>query len=178
MNPTQNCAGGNATRGFTLVELTVSVALVIVIAGVAWSVAFSSQRFHADQIRQHRIELAGQKIMRRLAQDLREVDPGTVLPLGLTDSDFIQYQKITGVNGGAYIYGPVVTVTYDSENEVVFYTEMGQEPQILAMDVKGLRFNGAANGVSFSADVGVIDSDGQLVQRTFTQEVTFRTSGG
>ena len=44
----------------------------------------------------------------------------------------------------------------------------------LAGNILGLRFNSTVGGLSFSVDVGLVNSDGSVTMETFTQQISFR----
>ena len=44
----------------------------------------------------------------------------------------------------------------------------------LAGNVLGLRFNSTVGGLSYSVDVGLVDADGVVTQKTFTRRIAFR----
>lgn len=43
-----------------------------------------------------------------------------------------------------------------------------------AGNILAVRFNSTVGGISYSVDVGLIDADGNVTQKTFTQEISFR----
>lgn len=46
----------------------------------------------------------------------------------------------------------------------------------LAGNIIGVRFSSTGSGISYSVDVGLVDSDGNVVQKTFTQRISFRAA--
>ena len=115
----------------------------------------------------------------------------SVLPLVLNDSEIVQFQRVTAFVDGVVVLGPVITIEFQlvagetangvddngdgriDEGQIVF-TETGNPPRVLAVNVVGLRFNSTADGLSFSTDFQLIDRDGRSIARTFTQEIGFR----
>ena len=55
-------------------------------------------------------------------------------------------------------------------------TEAGGTPIVIAEEILGLRFNRSLVGVAidFDVDLAVLDRDGNLLQRTFSQTVSQR----
>jgi prepilin-type N-terminal cleavage/methylation domain-containing protein len=183
--------GKAARAGFTLVEVTVSLAILSLIAGGAFVVLVESQRLFTEQMRLYTLELAGRRVLNRLGDELRSADPGSVLPLVVADSSFLQYRKVTGFAGGVVQKSPLVTLgvelaagesMYGADDNgdglpdegFLTYTEQGSPTIRISGHLLELRFNSTASGVAFSADMGIVNGRGEVVRRNFANEVTFR----
>lgn len=178
-------------RGFSLLELAIATVLLAVVTGAAGAVMMRSQLLFDTQVQQYVVDDSGLRVVNRLTQELRGAEPTSVLPLVLDDSEIVQFQRVTGFVDGAVVLGPVITVEFQlaagetangvddngdgrtDEGRIVF-TEAGNPPRVLAVNVVGLRFNSTADGLSFSIDLQLIDRNGRSIARTFTQEVGFR----
>ena len=187
----------NETRlrqdGFTLLEVTISFLVFSVLFGGALTLVFRSTISFDDQIRQFSIDQFGWRVTERIAEDLRGIDPDTLLPALIADSPKIQYQKTQGYDlaAGTAILGPVTTISVElatgesangvddngdgrvDEGFVAFQKGTGT-PVRIAGNIMGLRFNKTTGGLSFAVDIGMTDRDGNLMMRTFMHEVTFR----
>ena len=79
---------GNSGRlqGFTLVELTVSLTVLMLVVGAALLAIVESDRFVYDEMNRHMVEQTGRRGVERISRELLSADPGTVQPALLTDS--------------------------------------------------------------------------------------------
>ena len=70
--------------------------------------------------------------------------------------------------------GSVATnyVTYDEG--YLTYTEGGNPPIKISGKVLALSFEPLVGGIKFSVDVGVVNRDGVIVQRTFSEQIAYR----
>jgi hypothetical protein len=179
--------------GFTLLETNNSAGLLTVVMGGILTVAFRSEIFVTDEMRRYNLEQTGRRVVQRLLDELRSADPTTIAPLIMADSDFIEYQQPTGFVAGAVTYGPVTRIEFElatgetddgtDENGdgridegFITITEAGGTPIVIAEEILGLRFNRSLVGVAidFEVDLAVLDRDGNLLQRTFSQTVSQR----
>ena len=187
----------NETRlrqdGFSLLEVTISLLVLGVLFGGALTLVFRSTISFDDQIRQFSIDQFGWRVMERLAEDLRGVDPDTLLPALIADSSKIQYQKTLGYDlaTSTPILSLVTTIDVqmaagETANDIddngdgridegfLTFQEGTGTPVRIAGNIMGLRFNKTTGGLSFAVDVGMTDREGNLLMRTYMQEVTFR----
>jgi hypothetical protein len=151
----------------------------------------SSERGFAEQTLHLALDQTGRRVADRLCQDLMQARAVTVLPLAMSDSDHLQFQRVTGYKNGAAQLGPVTTYGFELapgeakngkddngdhrvDEGFIVQAEAGGTGVPIAGQVLALRFTSAAGGVSFAVDVGLVGRDGQLVQKTFVQRVTFR----
>lgn len=185
--------GHQRRGGFTLLEVLIVAGLLTLTLGSAMNVWFYSQDAFTDSVRQNVVGDTGQRLLLRLGAELMEVEPGTLLPLSINDSDFVQFQKVQGYEDGNKILGPVTKIGFTlAPNETnvgeddngdgridegfITYTIEGSPTIEIGGNVLGLRFNGLPNGIMIAIDVALVDDDGQLVQNTFTRVVAFRNA--
>lgn len=183
----------NRREGFTLLELVISMALVVVILGGALNLVLKSTLALEQEAREFTLDQTGWRAIDRIAEDLAGAASMTILPVVIADSDWLQYQKITGYDevSGTPLLGPVTTIDVrpmagETANGVddnadgrvdegfLTITVTGNDPVQIAGNVVGLRFNSTVNGVTFDVDIGILDRDGNVQQRTFTRELRVR----
>ena len=178
-------------EGFTLVEITVSLVVLAMLLGGAFSLVFHSQLLSVDQTQRSVIDQAGWRVMDRLGDELQVAKRETVtLPTNL-GANSVEFQRAAGYVNGAVQLGATITLAFQLatgeqlnnlddngdgrvDEGFVTYTESGEAPVAIAGNVLRLSFNPTANGLSFSADVGLIDRSGELLTKTFTQEISYR----
>ncbi len=180
-------------EGFTLLEVLIVAGLLTLTLGSAMEVWFHSQAAFADSVRQNVVGDTGRRLLTRLGAELLETEPTVLLPLSIVDSNFVQFQKVTGYDAGGKVLGPVITLGFQLETGetangaddngdgradegYVTYTEQGDPTIRIGGNVVGLRFNGLPNGIMISVDVGIVYRDGQLVEDSFTRIVAFRNA--
>lgn len=178
-------------RGFTLLEVMIATGLVALALGSALNVWFHSQVAFTDNIRQNVIAETGHRVLSRIGAELMEAEPLTLLPLSVTDSDFVQFQKVEGYDAGSKVLGPVITLGFQLEagerangaddngdgridEGYVTYTELGSPAIGIGGNVLRLRFDGLSNGIRITVNVGIVDRSGLLVEDTFTRVIAFR----
>jgi prepilin-type N-terminal cleavage/methylation domain-containing protein len=178
--------------GFTLIEVMVTVLMLGLVMGMVFSVLLSAERLFSDQLKQYTIDQHGWRIMDRLSEELREAYPLTILPLAISNSSFLTYQRVTGHLNGVPQLGPLTTLSFQQRADEIpngvddngdgridegflAIREAGQPAIEIAGNVMGVRFSSIANGLSFSVDIQVADRERNLRQKTFTQEISFRT---
>ena len=176
--------------GSTLLELVIVVAVLLVVMGGALTVVFNSQIGFAEQMEVSVIESNGRHISERLTNEIREAYPTSVLPLIMTNSKFVTFQKVIGFQNGVVQLGPATTLgftlaTGEQENArddngdgrvdegYVTFTQ-GNTAIRLVGDVLGMRFTAATGGIAFSVDIGRVDREGQVTRKTFSAGVAFR----
>ena len=183
---------GDRRQGFTLLEVTIVLAVLGVIFGGAMTVVLRSTISFDEQIRELAIDQFGWRTMDRLAEELRAADPTSILPAVIADSDMIQFQRITGYDtvSASKLLAPLTTIKFQLETGetangqddngdgradegYLVYTQSGNSYR-LAGNILGVRFNTTAAGLSFAVDVGLADRDGIVQQRTFVQEISIR----
>jgi hypothetical protein len=162
-----------------------------VITGGATMVILKSEEVFSEQVHHLTIEQTGRRVMERLAAELRQASPDTVLPALLGDTSWIYFKKVTGFTDGAVQLGAPIIIFWQlaagesanglddngdgySDEGLLLYSEGWQKPVPLAAHVFGLRFNSTTGGVAYEVDVGRWDRRGALTRRTFAQEVSFR----
>jgi hypothetical protein len=167
--------------GFTLLETVFSAFLMTIVVGGALTLVFRSQIFVADEVQHYDLDQAGRHILLRLSDELRTALPSSVLPLVMTNSPTLSFQRPIGFdNSGNPILSPVITFALETPAEVdktgkfLTYQEAGGTAIRLAGRVQALRFNRLPKGVTFDVDVGSKDRTGILVQKSFSQSVSHR----
>ena len=190
--------------GFTLMEISIVTFVLTLVLGSLVTVVLDSGFFSGEYTQRLIINQTGRRIMERLREELRAAEPSTVMPVLIADSDFVQFQKVEGYKNDAVLLSPVITIrrqptpidqipvrnqgqkrklepdgtispdlfTYDEG--LLTSTEEGSPPLGIAGKVLGLRFNAIPNGLSFSVDIGLVNRDDVIVQKTFTEQVIFR----
>ena len=99
--------------GFTLLEVSVAVAVLSVIVVSTATLAVRSQRHFTEEMQLLRIDETGWRVINRIAEELRSDFPGSVLPLVLEDSTQIQFQKVIGYDEIGPILGGVIVIQYE-----------------------------------------------------------------
>ena len=107
------------------------------------------------------------------------------------NSSQIQFQRVVGYKDKAPVLGPVMTLGFQlapgeaangkDDNKdgridegFIVYTIAGGPPIAFAGNVMAVRFTSTPFGMSFSVDVAVVDRDGLVIQKTFSQQVSYR----
>jgi prepilin-type N-terminal cleavage/methylation domain-containing protein len=178
-------------RGFTILEVTITVTMVAVMLGAASIVVLKSENYLAEQIQQLLLDQTGRNVMNRLSEEIRQAYPPSVLPVLIANSNSLQFQKVTGYAGGAPVLGATVTLGFELapyelangkddngdgriDEGFVTYMELGNAAIQIGANVLDLRFSAKGNGVAVTADVAVSDRQGGTVRRTFAQTVAYR----
>ncbi len=191
-----------AEQGFSLIEMAIVTVVVTVTLGSMVAVVFRADLFSAEYAQHLLIDQTGRRVMSRLAEELRAADPTTVAPPVI--GDYVQFQKVEGYQNGTPVLGPVITigrqamaesekavknqgpkrtllpdgsvstnyVTYDEG--YLTYTEGGNPPIKISGKVLALSFEPLVGGIKFSVDVGIVNRDGVIVQRTFSERIAYR----
>ena len=189
-------------QGFTLLETAVITLMLTLVMGSMITAVFHSKVFSADYAQDLIIDQTGRRVLDRLAEELQAASPGTLAPLVL--SDYVTFQKVTGFQSGAAVLGPVTTIDRQAVSEAekssknkgvkkklqpdgnvstsyfsyddgfLTLTEFGNPPVQIAGRVLALRFEPVLGGIKVSVDVGMVNREDLIVQKTFTQQVTFR----
>ncbi len=195
-------AASRREDGFSLVEMAIVTVILTVVLGSMVTVVFHSDAFSEEYTQQLVIDQAGRRVMERLVEDLRVADPTTLAPPII--SDYVEFQKVTGYVNGAQVLGPVITISRTavaeaekspknqglkqmlepdgsvSQNYVAYdegfltYTESGQEPLNVVGKVLALRFEPLVGSIKISVDIGLVNRDGYIVQKTFSEQVAYR----
>lgn len=177
---------------FTLLELSVVISLLTLVLGGATSVVLHTAELFADQMREHIIDEAGGVACDRITEELRSAYPPTLLPLSISSSTYVTYQKVTGYQAGAPTLGPVTTLWMDlvpgelpnglddngdgrADEGFLTLTEGANAPIPIRGHVLRLEFDATPSGLSFSLDIGVSDRRENVRRKTFAQKVSFRT---
>jgi prepilin-type N-terminal cleavage/methylation domain-containing protein len=178
-------------RGFSLLEVLVVSSVMTLVLGGAFTVILRSERLVGDEILRYSLDETGRRVIDRLCDELRAADPSKLLPLGLADSSWVQFQRVTGYAGGVPQLAPPVTVAFQlapresangrddngdgrvDEGSITLTVGSGS-PVTLAGNILGFRLNGTTGGISFAVDVGLLDDTGALVQKTYQGQVSFR----
>jgi hypothetical protein len=143
-------------------------------------------------MREHTLDEAGWRLCDRISEELRSVDPTTLMPFTISNSPYLTYQKVTGYQAGAPTVGPVTTLRLDlapgeTANGVddngdgridegfLTLTEGGNPKVRLLGNLLRLGFDATQGGLGFSAEVGLSDRAGYVRKKTFNQKITFRT---
>lgn len=179
-----------AEHGFTLVEVSLVAVILMIIMGSATSVISLAQRVSEQMVKRSELELLGRSVISRLSYELGEAAPSTILPVLLTDSNTITFQKVLDYDGLTQTLSPAMTFSLSPEpgeiinglddnedgrvDESFFAYESEGAEIMLAHSVLGLRFNAVINGIEFTVDVGGVDREGDLIQFSFSGRVTLR----
>ncbi len=177
--------------GFTLIELAIVIVVLAVVLGSVWGALLSAEVFSGNYARELVVNQTGGRILDRL-EEIQGAHPATVNPLVMVDSDWIVFQTVIRYEEGGTVLSDAITIAYRVEtgealngvddngdgriDEGVIEYTAGNPPVTvqIARDVLGLRFNPTTKGVECAVDVGVVDREGNLLSRTFTEKVTFR----
>ncbi len=178
--------------GFTLPEVAIALTLMTVVLGSALSVMFYTERFLEQQLKQYGVEQTGRLVIARLSGDLRAAEPTTIAPALLEDSSAIHFQKVVGYSeeGGTILSAPISISFELAPGEVangqddngdgrpdegsIVYAETGAPSYAIAGNVLGLRFAPREGGVTLEVELGLVDRQGRLLRRTFSQSLSFR----
>ncbi len=164
--------------GFTLLEVTVATALVVTILGATSVLVSSSLSIQAQEMDLYQLELEGLRIINRLSDEMRSIDPNSVLPLVLVDSTEIRYQRVTGFSGTTNQLSPACRIYLSKApqaavGEIVLEENGGQTSNVLVAGVVDLRFTAAGQGLEIFTVIGRIH-DGILHTREVSQHISFR----
>jgi len=178
-------------RGFTLIEIVIAMALAFLVMTGVFNVMFHWENLFTEQVRQFTVDQSAEKILQRLANEIRAADPATITPTVLSNSSSIRFQRVTGFSGGAVQLGTPVTFGFSlapgetangvdqdgnglADDGFLTMQEGTGAPIQLAANVLGLRFTSTATGVTMSADVGMVGVKKNVSVKTFTKNVSFR----
>ena len=177
-------------RGFTLLELSIGMALfAFVMAAVASAVLHLQSQF-TETAKEHSIE-SGYRLAYRLSDELMTAHWSSLNPLVPVNAPSMQYQDVIDWVADAVVLGPVKTIAFElaagelanglddngdgrADEGFVTLGEAGGPTIRVAGNVLGLRFNKLGDSLSFEVDLGVINGYGELTTKTFSQVVSFR----
>jgi prepilin-type N-terminal cleavage/methylation domain-containing protein len=113
----------NRRRGFTLIEIMISVAiLAILIAGI-YSVMASSQNLYSAGMTRSEIQERVRRALAEVAEELRQANSGSFVPItfgtvGAPADDSVTFQTCTGFAGGVATWSaPILFTTITSDGE-------------------------------------------------------------
>jgi hypothetical protein len=183
--------GGESRRsGFTMFEVMIAMATMLMVLGGVITVIHQSGRLFSDQVHRFALDEAGRHLADRVAEQLRGAETSTFKPLALTNSPYVSFQRVIDYVNGA----PVLSLPVTLEQQLVagetkngkddngdgridegylVATQSGSAPIRLAGNVLGMTFNPITNGMAFTVTLGATDH-GRLIQKTFYQEVYLR----
>jgi len=176
--------------GFTLFELMVATATMLMVLSAVATIIHQSSRLFSDQVHRYSIDEAGRHLTDRIAEQLRGAEPATFKPLALTNSPWVSFQRVVDYANGAPVLGPTVTLEVQlAPREIkngkddngdgridegfLVSTDQGAAPIRLSGNVMSVAFNPITNGMAFTVTMGVTDH-GRLIQKTFYEEVFLR----
>jgi hypothetical protein len=182
---------GKADSGYTLIEVVMGVALAFLVMQGVFNVMFHWENLFTEQVRQFTLDQSAERILRRLADEVRAADPTTISPTVLSNSSTIQFQRVTGFSGGSAQLGTTVRFGFSlapgetangvdqngnglADDGFITMQEGTATPIQLAGNVLGLRFTSTATGVTISTDVGMVGVKNNVSVKTFSQDVSFR----
>ena len=180
-----------AEQGFTLVEVVLVAVILVIILGSATSVILRAAESSQQMVKRSKLQQLGRRVVSRLSEELGQAVPSTILPVLLTDSNTITFQKVLDYDGLAQTLSPAITFSLSPEpGEIINGLDDTQDGRVdesflayrsgldteimLAHSILGLRFNAVTNGIAFSVDVGEVDRRGDLIQFSFSGRVTLR----
>ncbi len=176
--------------GFTLLEVIVASGLLALVMGNAVVLSLNVEDHLSHDVIRLTVDETCNRVVNRVSEQLRQAYPSSVDPTVLDDSATLTFRKVTGYSGGTVQLGPehgfeFQPATGESDNGqddngdgridegVLVYTEDGTST-VIAENVLGLGFTSAAGGISFSFGVGLVDRDGNVVQKAWTRQLGFR----
>ena len=178
-------------RGYTLLEIVMGMALAFLVMQGVFNVMFHWENLFTEQVRQFTVDQTAEKILQRLANEIRAAEPTTITPTVLSNSSSIRFQRVTGFAGGSVQLGVPVTFGFSlaagetangqdengnglADDGFITMQEGTAAPIQLAANVLGLRFTSTATGLTMSADVGMVGVKKNVSVKTFTKNVSFR----
>jgi len=176
----------------TIVEVVVSSLILTTIVLVVSSTVLDSQAFFAEEARLYSLDQSGRALLARVEQEIRASAASSILPLAISDSSFLDYQKAAGVNAdGTIALGPLLRFSFElvpgeiadsvdnngdgliDEGTISWRDESGTA-RAIAANALGMRVNRAGSALHVDIDLAARQSDGRLVQRTYGQTVAPR----
>lgn len=93
--------------GFTLIELTLTTALLAVVLGSALLLTLSSHDLYTESTARAEVQEKAQRALSRLVAELSFADRDTFLPdaVGIAGTDDLRFNTIESVAGGAAVLG-------------------------------------------------------------------------
>ena len=178
-------------RGYTLLEIVMGMALAFLVMQGVFNVMFHWENLFTEQVRQFTVDQSAERILGRLAHEIRACEPATITPTVLSNSSTIRFQRVTGFSGGSVQLGTPVTFGFSlapgetangqdengnllADDGFITVQEGIATPIQLAANVLGLRFTSTATGIAVSADVGMVGVKKDVSVKTFTKNVSFR----
>lgn len=177
-------------EGYTLIEVAVVLSMSLLIMQGVFNVMFHWERLFTEQVKHFTLDQSAERILQRLAEEIRSADPATLVPTVVSNSSTVQFQRVTGFSGGAAQLGSAVTFGFalapgETANGVdqngngladdgyITMTEGGSTIR-LAGNVMGLRFTSTSTGLTISTDIGMVDTKQNVTVKTFIRDVAFR----
>ena len=177
--------------GYTLLEIVMGMAIVFLVMQGIFNVMFHWENLFTEQVRQFTVDQSAERILGRLANEIRASDPTTITPTVLANSSTIRFQRVTGFSGGSAQLGAPVTFAFSlapgetangadqdgnglADDGFITMQEGTAAPVQLAANILGLRFTSTATGLTVSADVGMVGVKKNVSVKTFTKNVSFR----
>jgi hypothetical protein len=187
-------SGPNRAAGITILELVIVSTLLTVGLGGAFTLLFNTQIGLADRVTRLTIDQAGWRALERLSSEIMAADPSTILPVVLSYSHTIDFNKVLGYDNGAPVLSGLLKFEHmmDSgesldgadnngdgriDEGVLRYRQTNDGTPgwtSLVSNVTDLHFTSVTGGVNIDVQITLKDRKGQLVQRLFSQQVSFR----
>jgi len=141
-------------RGFTLIELIVAAAVLIVALGVTLKVADSSAKAGGASVARtaaiDAAELTAGRLVLELKQSSTDLNvPGIrrywILP------DGVRFQRVVGIGTsgttfGQQVWSPEIEFTYDAAARTINRTQAGGTPQEIARGITGFSVRATSDG--------------------------------
>ena len=190
-----NCRKFHRAQGFSLLEFSVVLSLLTVILGGSMFLLLRTADGTTIEMQHLTVLQTGERGIRRVTEELIAAAPSSVLPAVLDDSEMIIFRLVTGYNAGSAVLGAQNRLSFQlapgetdnniddngdgriDEGSLLFEEPLGSTAVTIAENVIDVGFTAVTGGVTFTIQVAIADKKGNLIEKTYTQQVTFRNEG-
>lgn len=130
-------------RGFSMVEMMVTIAIFLIISGGAYAVTFAAERIWSTNLTRIDLHQNLRKAMEGMIYELRQTGPGAITDVSANGTWYTQitFKKPSDVTGGALVWNAYTTKFQLGGTDAAFLQKVENgTTTTLATDMKVLRF--------------------------------------
>jgi len=174
--------------GFTLIEVMIATAILVIVASAIYGIFAGSSRFYATTVSLEHIQEQARRGVDQIAEELRLADQATLVITTVSGSNQVVFRRITGFSGGAPQWSANITWNYQTSpvdangNGVVDEGRVVRTLNGVSITLchnvlqGGLVFTRTGDNVLIRLTLIGLDGQGKLIQTFAETSVTLRNS--